>query len=208
MISRNLIIMDLETSGLDEQEQEIVQIAATAINIHDLSPHHAGSFNCYVKPEKPEKAQAGAIKILGDGWTKAQEEGLDAKVAISKFLEWCHLTNDKKGASYKSILIAHNKDFDSRFIRHAAISKNLVKKSDWGWEFPWSFEMCNMSFMFSLFESCPDVYDLKLDTALNKLKLQRKGKTHDALEDVELLAQFVVRYLKYQRECAKRMKIE
>jgi len=210
MINRNIICLDTETSGLDPDDGcEIVQIYATAINYADLTIHHAGSFSAIIKPENPDKAQPGALRVIGDLWAKANNEGLQNKVVFKKFLEWCESVNDGgKSAMTKPIFIAYNKDFDSKFVRKQCIDLGLIKKSKWGWEFPWSFEFDAMGFAYLLFESDPSVTDLKLDTILGRCNMSRDNTSvHSAKEDVELLTEWLIRVMKFCREARKRMQI-
>lgn len=207
---RTIIVLDTETSGLDENEQEIVEIYAKALNAWDFEDHHAGTFHAYIKPQFPEKAQARAIEVIGqEAWLKAQNEGALPQVAFQKFLEWAESTNSEGGVMGKPIFMAYNKDFDSKFIRTHCIKHKLVKKSEWGWEFPWSFEFDVMGVAFMLLENDPSVPNFKLETILNKFGLKRKNpKVHSAQEDVELMAEWLKRAFKFCRECNKRMKIQ
>ena len=211
MISRNLIILDVETSGLDPHDGcEIVELYAKAINFTDLQPHHAGTFHALIKPETPEKAQAKALEVIGPLWAKANNEGLQRKAALKQFLTWCERVNDKgaKSMMTKPIFIAYNKDFDSMFMRAELIRNELIKKSKFGWEVPWGFEFDAMGFAYLMFENDPLVSDLKLNTILNRCGMSRDvSDVHSAKEDVELTAEWLVRLLQFCREARRRMKI-
>ena len=209
MVKRNLIIADVETSGLDPEDGcEVVQIYARAINYWDLEDHANGSFHAYIKPRRPEKAQAGALKVIGEGWTKAQNEGLDPEVVWYQFFDWCHSINPTGKASDKPIMFAHNQDFDRKYIEFHGKENKVVKKSKFGWEYPWAWIFDSMGIAHFIFESDPDMENLKLDTVINKLGLKRANPDiHDAKEDVDLLTEFVKRAYKYSRACYKKMKI-
>lgn len=212
MINRNIICVDVETSGLDPEDGcEIVELYATAINFTDLEPHHAGSFHAIIKPENPDKAQEGALRTIGDLWAKANNEGLQSKAVFKRFLDWCNTVNDggAKSGMTKPIFIAYNKDFDSKFIRHACTQHELVKKGKWGWDYPWAFEFDAMGFAYLLFGADPEINDLKLNTMLNYCGLERKNSSvHSAKEDVELMTEWLVRLMSFCREARKRMKID
>lgn len=208
--ARTIFLIDTETSGLDpESGAEVVEIMAKAIQFWDLEDHHAGSFHTYIKPSRPEKAQAGALAVIGDGWAKAQAEGVDAKVGFQQLLKWIESLNEKGGVMTKPIFMAYNAPFDSKFIKYHCLEHNLIKKSDYGWEFPWAFEFDILNMAFMLFESDSSIPNFKLETILNKFGLKRKNpNVHTAEEDVELMAQWTKRAFKFCRECNKRMRIQ
>jgi DNA polymerase III alpha subunit (gram-positive type) len=210
--SRPLILLDTETSGLDPNPEnghaEVIELYAKAIQPWDLEDHHAGVFHTYIKPQHPETASAGALAVIGDGWTIAQKEGVESKVAWSQFNKWCESLNPKGGVFTRPIFMAYNAPFDAKFCRYHMLEHKLIKKSDYGWEFPWSFEFDIMNMAFMLFENDPSVSNFKLETILNKFGIKRENPdVHSAAEDVELMAQWVKRAFKFCRECNKRMKI-
>lgn len=208
-LSRNIILADTETTGLDpENGCEVIEIYATAINCWNLKDHAAGPFHAIIKPQRPEKAEAGALKVVGNLWTEALTNGVDAKTAWEKFTSWCNSINDEGKIMTKPIIFGHNwVNFDRKFCHHHMKEYNCIKKSDYGWEFPWAFEFDTMQIFWMLFENNPDVNDLKLDTWLSKFNLKRKASTHSAEEDVELLKQLFVRSMDFLRRCQGKMRI-
>lgn len=114
------------------------------------------------------------------------------------------------GVLGKPITFAYNKDFDSKFIRfHCITEHNLVTKNEWGYQVPWAFEFDIMTIAYMLFESSPNVDNLKLDTLLNLLNMKRKNPNiHDAKEDVELVTDWLRRAFKFTRSAYKRMRID
>jgi DNA polymerase III alpha subunit (gram-positive type) len=210
MITRNLIVEDTETSGLDyEAGHEVVQICAKAFNHWDFAPHHAGTFHAFIKPQTPELAQAKAISIIGqENWTKACDEGLEPKVAWQQYYDWAASVNDTKKMKDKPLKFAHNKDFDQGFICHSLKKYKIVSKGDFGYDWPWGFSFDTMQVGHFLFGSNPDVFDLTLNTMLGQLGMTRAdGKIHTAEEDVQLLSDWLIRCFKFARECNKRMRI-
>jgi len=208
MIKRPIILVDVETSGLDEDENEVIEIYATAMNYWDLSDHHAGPFHAYIKPERPETAQADAIRIVGSGWTKACSEGLQAKVVWQNFKEYVDSINPGNGYATAPVVFAWNQDFDRKFITKAMIKHKIVTKGKFGYEWPWAWMFDAMDIAYFLFNSDPSVYDLKMQTILAKAGLKRdNADVHAASEDVELMKQWMRRALKFGRECNQRMKM-
>lgn len=206
-LRRNIIVWDTETSGLDPEDgSEVIELCATAINYWDLADHHAGMFHAYIKPNRPEKAQAGALKVIGDGWARAQDEGLSAKVVWQNYADWVSSINDSRNVYGKPITIAHNAVFDNKFAKYHMREYGIVKKGNWGYDYPWGFEFCSMNMFWMLCENDPTVENLKLDTFLDRLGNKRaNAKIHNAKEDVLLLADGVKRVMKFTREAQRRM---
>lgn len=208
---RNFIVFDTETTGLDPLSgHEIVQLSAIAINAWNLEIHHAGTFNALIKPQNPEVAEAKAIDVIGDVWTKANEEGLHPKVVFEEFVKWVESVNDNNNWYSRPMMVAHNLDFDIKFINYWFNKYKILSTNDKGEiDTPWSkIGIDTMTIFFSMFESDASITDIKLDTILEKLGLARKSADHNALEDVELLSQAFVRSLKFLRECRKRMRVK
>lgn len=209
MNNRNFIVYDTETSGLKPEDgAEIVQLAATAYNAHDLAPHPAGEFHILLKPNFPEKASPDAINIIGeDLWIRAQKEGVDQKIGLQAFCEYVTRVNDSRQWATKPILAGHNLDFDMNmwefWAKHYGVIKDFNKAP-----YASHIKLDTMDMMFSLFENDPDVVNYKLDTCLGIFKMKRTGDTHDALEDVRLTGQLFVRYMKFQRLCRQKLVIK
>lgn len=203
MITRNIIVFDTETTGLDpDSGAEIVQLAATTIDYRDLSKHHIGNFNMYIKPERPEKASKGALDVIGDVWRKACDSGVDKKFALQKFAEYVESANPKKSSgNSRPILLAHNLPFDMKFLNYELKEKKLPTFKSY------HNGLDSITLFYFLFESQPDFDRLSLDSVLESMGEKRKFGYHDALEDVELLSNAIIRSMRFLRECSKRMKI-
>lgn len=204
---RNYVIIDTETTGLNPEDgNEIVQIAAAAINGWDLEDHHAKTFNIYIKPENPDKASPDAIKLIKPTYDKAMAEGITPKVAYQKCIEWVSSVNDEKNVFTRPIYVGHNKDFDLKFLKFGLRKYNIIKSDD---ELPWAphIQLDTMTMFFSLFESDPSIKNYKLDTVTSTLGMKRETKYHDAVEDVHITKQILRRIMMFNRECRKRMAI-
>ena len=195
---RNFIVYDLETSGLNpEKGCEIVQIGAMALKYSDYQIHEAGSFQCIIKPEFPEKAQSGAISVIGEQmWSKANEEGLHPKTALRKFKDFFEEVNWSGKYWSAPIRVGYNNNcFDDKFLEYWMKHYKIIgQKND---DQPWSnLSMDVYSMMFSIFGK-DKLKNNKLDTFAEMLGLSRTSDTHDAMEDVEITAKIFQRYMSF-----------
>ncbi len=209
-IGRHHIFFDTETTGLNPLAgHEVTSLSAMAINSATLDVHHAGRFNVFIKPQFPEKADKGALKVAGPAFERAMKEGIDPKVAYQQFFDWCKTVNDTKNAYGKPFLWAHNIGFDTNFVKYWANYYKIAGPSPEKMaDYPWFYEFDTAQVLLSLFDTNPQVNDLKLNTALAQAELCRSADTHDSMEDVELMVKFWVRSWKFMRLSQKRMRVE
>jgi len=104
VIPEHHIIFDLETTGLNPDKNEIIEIGA--IRIHRDSNHH-DTFQVLVHPRK--KIPAKITQLTGITQTMVDEEGVALNEAISEFLEFI---GDLR-------LVSYNADFDMAFLKNA-----------------------------------------------------------------------------------------
>lgn len=205
MNKRHFIVVDTETSGLNPADGcEIVQLSAKALDKNSLTEHYAGRFNVFIKPQRPEKAQQGALNTIGPIWDKACNDGVSPKVALQKFVDWVNSVNETGKSTTRPMLIGHNIGFDMRFIE-AAMSEYKILKSEK--DTPWHFnqiDTCQLTFL--LFESDPSMHNYKLDSLLSKMNMGRTTAHHDAMDDVELTAEAFARLQRWIRTIVKNRK--
>lgn len=119
-----LVFIDLETTGLDPEKHEILEIGGVVVehNISDDSAHsfqEIGEFEYKVKPKHIETASPEALRINHYNeadWLFAGELGQTLK-DLSKKVE---------GA----VMVAHNVSFDWGFLGAACIRENVNLKMD------------------------------------------------------------------------------
>jgi DNA polymerase III alpha subunit (gram-positive type) len=205
---RNIFIFDLETSGLRPEEgAEIVQIACYAMQYWNFEPHHAGTFEIVLKPNHPEKASQAALDVIGlDLWNRALKEGIDQKTGLARCLEWIRNLNDSKKDFNKPLMAGHNVIFDYNFLAYWLKHYKLITHTG---EAPYQEKIIDTwTLSWLLFENDSGVTNISLDNMLGLINVQRKGQLHDAVEDVTLNGELLKRYMKFYRECRKRLEIK
>lgn len=203
---RHYLVLDTETTGLDpEAGHEITQLSAMVIHGTTLKPHAAGKFNIFIKPQRPELAEAKAIEVAEASWNKANAEGIHPKVAAEKFVEWAESINPKGVSIYKPIFSGWNVPFDWKFVTHFLKEQSVCTVQK---DLPFHYNSVDvMTMYFSLLESHPDVKDFRMDTIMKVFGMSRKSDSHDSMEDVELCAELLQRGLHFNRRCMKQMNI-
>lgn len=203
---KHYLVIDTETTGLDpEKGHEITQLSAMAIDAASLKPHSAGKFNVFIRPQRPELAEEGALKVAKGSYDKAMAEGIHPKVAAEKFVEFAERVNPNGKTFFKPIFTGWNVPFDWKFVNHLLFEHNVCTTEG---ERPFHYSSVDvMTMYFALLESDPDTSDFRMDTVLKRFGIVRKSDSHDAMEDVELCADLLRRGLHFYRRCRKSMQI-
>lgn len=109
------VAFDLETTGLNNQKDEIIEIGAVkftvAVEKGRVVPKLEKEFETFVKPNMLIPEEASNVNHIYD---KDVQDAPPVGEAIKKFTAFC---------GQSSILIAHNANFDASFLR-VAYQKN------------------------------------------------------------------------------------
>lgn len=110
------VAFDLETTGLNNQKDEIIEIGAVKFTVLTdakgrVVPKNLGEFNMLVKPNMLIPAEASSVNHITDAMV---ENAPPVGECLQKFTNFC---------GQGSILLAHNANFDSSFLR-VAYAKN------------------------------------------------------------------------------------
>ena len=172
----NFVIFDLETTGLSPNAHEIIQIAGVRICGRRLVPEE--TFSTYVRPQRAIPRIISEITGIENEDVAGAPEAAEGLVRFSRF-------------AGDATLVAHNgARFDMRFIREACVRHRLpmrevafvdslaVARSLWGYGGPHH-----------------------LDALAERLGISTEGRCrHDALGDVQILADAFLRMLKIKAE--------
>lgn len=165
----DLIIFDLETTGLSPTANDIIQIAAVRVRLGTVL--HSEAFSTFVNPGYRIPSFITAYTGISDGHVRNAPPASAALVAFSRFVA-------------SGTLLAHNGHrFDMPFIR-AACAKNRMPTRQ-------------VSYADSLYLSRQIWRESRrhgLDVVLERLGMNTNGyRRHDARGDVGLLADAVTR---------------
>ena len=103
------IAFDLETTGLSKDKDEIIEIGACKFTVElrngRIEPKLLGEFETFVKPNMLIPEEATRVNHITD---KMVENAPPLSECLQKFSAFC---------GQSSILLAHNADFDTGFLR-------------------------------------------------------------------------------------------
>lgn len=170
-LTGEFISFDLETTGLSPNQERITEIGAVRVRNGEI----LDSFDTFVDPERPIPAKITELTGITDEMVRGAPS---EEQALHMFLDFCG-----EGA----VLVAHNADFDTAFLRMAAKRHGMPFENTYIDTVP----MCR-----SLLR---DIKNCKLDTVAKYLKLG-KFNHHRACDDAAMLAQIFVSLLERLRE--------
>ncbi len=108
-IGSDVIVFDLETTGLSALSDRITEIGAVRLHEGAVSD----TFNTLVNPERPIPPKITELTGITDAMV---ENALSEREALQAFYDFCGDT---------TVLVAHNAGFDTAFIRQAAARQDM-----------------------------------------------------------------------------------
>lgn len=107
--------VDCETTGLDFEKHEIVEIAFLPLDYELRIRKDVPFFDIKIRPENIEDIDWQAFKVSNTDFYKLQESGMDKWEAADLFVEWCEKL--KLPENKRIMPLAQNWNFDSIFIK-------------------------------------------------------------------------------------------
>jgi len=174
---RPLVFIDLETTGLDFIEHEIIEVACLVVDPNTLKIKKR--FHSKVAPEHLETADPAALELVGFS-PKAWRRTKPLKQVIKE------LNRLAPGG----VFVGWNVSFDKAFLEKAAREKKIVLNFDYHW-------IDAMSLFYEESFSNKDIKRLNLGHICEVFGIQRKD-AHTAMGDVKTTLK-VYRYLRKKR---------
>jgi len=162
----NIIVFDVESTGVNTTEDEIIQIAAIKL---DSEGNVTETFERFLKNNKSVK---DSEKVHGFSDEFLSENGESKEVVLKDFLEF------SKGA----VIVGHNVQFDIDILS-SELSRNSLESAN----FLDTFDTLDIYRRFH-----PNLSNHKLETLSNEFGTKNKP-THNALDDILSTAELLVK---------------
>ena len=159
------VVFDIETTGLSVQNCRMTEIGAVKIKDGQV----LDTFNTFVNPEQPIPEEIVKLTGITDGMVKDAPSEAEA---LKAFFDFVGKRADTGG---EMLLIAHNADFDTGFIRAASVRCGYEFKN------PYLDTLALARFLL------PDLKNHKLDTVATHYDLGDFNH-HRACDDAAMLA--------------------
>lgn len=162
----NIIVFDVESTGVDVTEDEIIQIAAIKLN---KKGEVVDKFEKFLKNKKPVK---DSYYVHGFSDKMLQRIGEDKEKVLKEFVEY----------SKDSIIVGHNVQYDINILRSELERNNLGKP-----KFKTFYDTLDIYRRFY-----PGNINYKLENLSNVYDTKHKP-SHDAMDDIIATGELLVR---------------
>lgn len=172
---RNLVFVDIETTGLNPELHEITEIGALVVEPRGFEV--IKEYSAKVKPEKIESADSEALELTGYS-EKAWKEAKPLGEALDEFNK----------LSPGGILIGYNFTFDWSFLERAFLKFKITPNFDY-------HRIDVMSIAYFKILDDPEAKELRLSRMCERFGI-RRGREHSALEDARATYKLFLKLMK------------
>lgn len=199
---KDLLLVDLETTGLDAQKHEIIQIAAILLDKKTLKEKEI--FSSFVCPLRWKNRDPESMKVNGIKWEQLKNAP-DLKTvlrALESIIETSRLalrTRSKNIVRAKSrtihniVLSYYGGPLDMDFMREAYRKTGLKWQFDYHYFNLWAFFYAFLASKNKL-KNSKKFTGFSLDDFMKEFKIKSNSR-HDALEDCRIEAEVLRRIM-------------
>lgn len=205
----NIVVWDLETSGLSSETSEAIQVAGKAydgVTLEPIPASRGGEFVSMMRPLYPERLDSpGAAKALEcNRKTKAEILAApDQGIVWNKFLKWvANFKNTKAPFGGNPIAGGKNiRNFDSKFMDALNLLHSPKKEKTRVFSDRYTLDL--EDFLFHWFCHDDTIPNVKMDTIREYFGMDTTN-SHDALCDCQQTGDLIMKFLRLYRSLAKK----